>query len=271
MLEQLFRIWCQIGIIGINVINLQAVLVNELNATTAVTDRRCQKCPVRHHAICAALGHHRSGALSDMMVHRHYQRGQQIWGDQDEADFYAIVITGAVKLIKFLEDGREQIVGILFPADSLGSVFSELHQTYAEAVTGTELCCFPRKMFERAMSEHPELEHAMLKRALEDLDHARNWMLALGQKNAMEKVASFLVEMARRSDHSECHYERPTPNHPTFILPINRREIAGYLGLTVETVSRNFTKLKAGGVIRISDWRTIEVCDPERLEAIAAD
>ncbi|MEX0345761.1 MAG: helix-turn-helix domain-containing protein [Rhizobiaceae bacterium] len=234
-----------------------------------VFDRRCETCPVRHHAICSVLENQHCHDLSDIMVHKHFQRGQALWGEEDDAEFIAIVVTGTVKLFKMLSDGRQQIVGLLFPSDCVGRAFSETQQTFAEAATDTELCCFPRRQFEQVLKQHPDLEHALLEKTLNDLDNARNWMIGLGRKTAGEKVASFLSEMARKSELTKCNQHRPPANVPIFMLPLTRVDIADCLGLTIETVSRNFTKLRADGVIKSVDARTIEVCDPEALARLA--
>ena len=233
----------------------------------AFLDRRCETCPVRHHAICSVLESHDCHALSDIMVHKHCKRGQALWSEEDEAEFVAIVVTGTVKLFKMLADGRQQIVGLLFPSDCLGRAFSEKQHTFAEAATDVELCCFPRKQFEHVLKQHPDLEHALLKKTLNDLDHARDWMVGLGRKTAGEKVASFLSEMARKSELTKCNHARPNANVPTFVLPLTREDVADCLGLTIETVSRNLTRLRVDGVIKFIDTRTIEVCNPDALSS----
>ena len=234
-----------------------------------VFDRRCENCPVRHHAICSALDNHGCHALSDIMIHKHYQRGEPLWSEEDEAHVFAIVVMGTVKLFKILANGRQQIVGLLFPSDCVGRAFSETQQTFAEAATEVEVCCFPRQQFENVLKQHPELEHALLEKTLADLDNARDWMVALGRKTAGEKVASFLLQMSLKSELTRCPNDRPTPNYPVFALPLARSEIADYLGMTIETVSRNITKLRVSGVIRLIDGHTIEVCDPDQLARLS--
>lgn len=234
-----------------------------------IMDRRCENCPVRHHAICSVLNNQGCYALSDIMVHKHFVHGQEIWSENDESHAFAIVITGAVKLFKVLSGGRQQIVGLLFPSDCLGRAYSETQRTFAEAATDVELCLFPRQQFERVLRKHPDLEHALFERTLNDLDRTRDWMLALGRKTAAEKIASFLLVMSHKSELTKCTQDRPAPNLPTFVLPLTRSEIADCLGVTIETVSRHFTKLRVDGVIRLINAQTIEVCDPEALASMA--
>ncbi|MCP4941264.1 MAG: helix-turn-helix domain-containing protein [Planctomycetaceae bacterium] len=237
-------------------------------ASDDVLDHRCETCPARHHAICSVLENQHCHALSDIMVHKHFKHGQTLWGDEDDAHVIAIVVAGTVKLLKMLADGRQQIVGLLFPSDCFGRAFSETQHSFAEAATDVEICCFPRPKFEQVLRQHPELEHALLEKTLNDLDRARDWMVGLGRKTAGEKVASFLSEMARKSELTKCTHDRPSPNLPTFVLPLTRGEIADCLGLTIETVSRTLTKLRVNGVIRLINTHTIEVCDPDALAGL---
>ena len=203
------------------------------------------------------------------MVHKHFVKGQPIWNEEDEANVFAIIVSGSVKLFKMMADGRQQIVGFLFSSDCVGSPFSETQHTFAEAATDVELCCFPRQKFERVLRQQPEIEHALFQKTLNDLDSARDLMVALGRKTANEKIASFLLEMSHRSELTKCPHDRPAPNLPTFVLPFARSEIADYLGMTIETVSRKFTELRSSGVIRLIDAQTVEICDPDMLASIA--
>lgn len=203
------------------------------------------------------------------MVHRNYAHGEAIWGEQDEAQTFAIVVSGIVKLTKMLADGRQQIVGLMFPGSCLGRAYSDTQHSFAEAATDIELCCFPRRQFEQVMEEHPKLEHALLEQTLLDLDEAHEWMLALGRKSAGEKMASFLLQMMHKSEQTKCPHVRPQPELPIFGLPLTRGEIADYLGLTLETVSRNFSKLRAAGIINLIDGQTVEICDADALEDLS--
>ena len=232
-------------------------------------DNCCETCPVSHHAVCAVLGDKGSHALSEIMYHKHYARGQSLWSETDETQFVAIVVKGMVKLNKVMADGRQQVVALLFPSDFIGRLFSEEHHTFAEAATEVRVCCFPRKKFERILEQHPELEHELLENKTKDIEKARDWMLALGRMSAIEKVARFIVEMSRKSELSKCVHQQQSSDLPTFELPLSREEIADCLGLTIETVSRNITTLKVKGLINYVDLHTIEICDPNALTRLA--
>ena len=232
-------------------------------------DHACETCPVRNHAICSVLGHQGSHALSDIMHHKHYGRGETLWADMDEAHVIAIVVRGTLKLYKVTADGRQQVVGLLFPSDCVGRPYSEEQLTYAEAVNDVEICCFPRQKFEHVLKQYPELEHELFERTMNDLERARDWMLALGRMKAIERIASFISEVEAKTNLIKCVHNNPPPSRQLIKLPLSRSEIADCLGLTTETVSRNITTLKVTGVIKLVDPHVIEICDPDALAKFA--
>ena len=134
----------------------------------------------------------------------------------------------------------------------------------AEAATDVEICTFPNAAFERLVGEYPGLQQRLFQHTLDELDAARDWMLLLGRKTAEEKVASFLYMLARRSLMTGCVH-KATPGAAAFELPLTRSDMADYLGLTIETVSRQLTRLKTSNVIRLSTNRLIMVPDLDRL------
>lgn len=188
--------------------------------------------------------------------------------DEEPVSYFGNIISGVVKLTKTLHDGRQQIVGVLFPPDFIGRTYSERSPYNAEAATDTTICCFPHASFERLLNDIPDLEHKLFERTLDELDSAREWMVLLGRKSAEEKVGSFLLHIARRADLVGCpHLENS--EIPIFKLPLTRTDMADYLGLTIETVSRQMTKLKSKNIIKIDENRTISVLDIEALETLS--
>lgn len=228
---------------------------------------RCSHCPVRHHAVCGAMDDVQLRKLSQIAHRKHYTAGQTILSDQEPAGFFANVISGTIKLTKTMPDGRQQIVGLLFAPDFLGRAFSKNNPYSAEAANNVEICTFANGAFERLANEYPDLQHKLFERTLDELDAAREWMLLLGRKTAEEKVASFLLMLARRSLLTGCKH-MAVPEKASFELPLTRADMADYLGLTIETVSRQLTKLRAGKAIRIVNNRLIEVPDVEKLSDI---
>ena len=183
-------------------------------------------------------------------------------GDAEPVESYSNVLSGVVKLTKTLSDGRQQIVGLQFAPDFLGRPFKSESDVRAEAATGVSLCSFPKVTVERMMKEAPALEQRLLRQTLKELDEAREWMVTLGRKTAAEKVANFLLLIARNIDPAA-----PSDRKVKFNLPLTRADIADFLGLTIETVSRQLTKLRAERIIQIENNRTITVHDIARLIA----
>lgn len=219
---------------------------------------RCDHCAVRHQAVCGALSDSELSRLNQISRRRVVKAGRTIMSDEDPAEFFANVISGVIKLTKTLADGRQQIVGLLFAPDFVGRAFSANNPYFAEAATDVELCCFPHDGFQRVLKDFPGIEHRLFEQTLDDLDSARDWMVLLGRKTAAEKVASFLLLLARRSTMTGCaHVAAPTV--PQFELPLTRADVADYLGLTIETVSRQITRLKTAGTIRLLDNRIFVV------------
>lgn len=205
-------------------------------------------------------------ALAQIARFRRIPLGQVIWSDHQELTCFAVVVSGVIKLVKTHRDGRQQIVGLLFPADFVGRPYSERYSPIAQATTNLELCCFSKRAFEAVMVEHPSLQNVLLRRALDALDASREWMFLLGRKTAREKVASLLATVAVRFAQANGD-DKPAPL--TFNLPLSRNEIADTLGLRLETVSREIRYLNLRGVIATSGRRKIAVPDLRALTAIA--
>lgn len=219
----------------------------------------CRSCESRHRGVCGALSGEQLVQLSRHSGRRTVEPGTELVGECTQVKSYSNIISGVVKLSKMMSDGRQQIVGLQFAPDFLGRPFREENRVSAEAATEVRVCSFPKAVLEAMMSDTPGLEHKLLEQTLDELDEARNWMLTLGRKTAGEKVASFLLLIATNAfpDNEE--------DHVAFDLPMSRVDIADFLGLTMETVSRQLTKLRKEGVVHISNNRHVEVPDISRL------
>lgn len=229
---------------------------------------QCTHCTVRHRAVCGALRDDELWKLNQISRRRKVEAGQVIFSDEEEAGFFCILLEGVVKLTKTLVDGRQQIVGLLFPSDFLGRAYSGQRSYFAEAATQIELCCFPHDEFERLLKEFPDVEHRLFEHTLDELDSAREWMLLLGRKTAEEKVSSFLLMIAKRLPQIGCLHSKDH-EEVSFELPLSRADMADFLGITIETVSRQITKLKARNLIRVTDNRTITICNMAALSDAA--
>ncbi len=181
---------------------------------------------------------------------------------------FANIVSGVVKLTKTLEDGRQHIIGLLFASDFLGRAFRKDNPYFAEAATEVELCVFPAAGFEKLLIEHPELEHRLFQYTLSELDACQEWMLLLARKKAEERVASFLLMIAKRVPSVGCGHSGNS-EEIRFQLPLSRAEISDCLGLTIETVSRQMTRLKTKGVIELVNYREIVIPCVRALRAAA--
>ena len=206
--------------------------------------------------------------LEDMKYYRSFQAGQTVVWSGDRMDFVASVVTGIATLTQTMEDGRRQMVGLLLPSDFVGRPGRTIVPYDVTAATDLVMCCFRRKPFEDMMATTPHVAQRLLEMTLDELDAAREWMLLLGRKTAREKIASLLTIIARRDTGLK---KRSAKGSISFDLPLTREEMADYLGLTLETVSRQMSALKRDGVIELGEKRRILVPDFDRLSDQTGD
>ena len=224
----------------------------------------CRACEARHRGVCGALSPAQLVNLNKQSTRKRVESGIELIGESQEANTYANIISGVVKLTKMMADGRQQIVGLQFAPDFLGRPFRADSGTTADAATDVNICSFPKAVIDRMIKDTPELEHRLLEQTLKELDEARDWMLTLGRKTASEKVASFLFLIATHINPED------DAESASFELPLTRSDIADFLGLTIETVSRQMTKLRKDGVIQIRNNRHVDVADLTKLAERAA-
>jgi len=228
----------------------------------------CQTCVVRNRAICSALSDAELDALNRMGRRIAIGRGETLIWEGDASALVANVIEGVLKLSTSTADGREQIVGVVYPSDFIGRPFGDTAQHSVTALSDAQLCLFTRPSFDSFAREYPQLQHKLLERTLTELDRARGWMLLLGRKSASERVATFLLDMARRLAETSCS---GADLHERFDLPLTRQQMADLLGLTIETVSRQLTRLRQAGIIDLPDRRAVVILDRAAMEAEAGN
>ncbi|MCU0815882.1 MAG: Crp/Fnr family transcriptional regulator [Cypionkella sp.] len=216
----------------------------------------CADCPIRHRAVCARCESDELARLEQIKYYRSYQAGQTVIWSGDRMDFVASVVTGIATLTQTMEDGRRQMVGLLLPSDFVGRPGRTTAAYDVTATTDLVMCCFRKKPFEDMMTATPHIAQRLLEMTLDELDAAREWMLLLGRKTAREKIASLLAIIARRDASLKL---RSAKGNIVFDLPLTREEMADYLGLTLETVSRQMSALKKDGVIELEGKRHIIV------------
>ncbi|MEZ5777872.1 MAG: Crp/Fnr family transcriptional regulator [Paracoccaceae bacterium] len=228
----------------------------------------CGDCPIRHRAVCARCEADELAALDEIKYYRSFQAGQTLIWSGDRMDFVGSVVSGLATLSQAMEDGRTQTVGLLFPSDFVGRPGRDTAPYNVVATTDLLMCCFRKKAFEGVMTRTPNVGQRLLEMTLDELDAAREWMLVLGRKTAREKIASLLAIVARRD--ASLHLRRAT-GRMVFDLPLTREAMADYLGLTLETVSRQISALKRDGVILLEGNRHVTVPDYNRLLEEAGD
>ena len=222
----------------------------------------CRSCEARHRGICGALPPDELVFLSKHTSKHDFDSGQELVPAGEETATYSNILSGVVRLSKLMADGRQQIVGLQFAPDFMGRPFRKSSEVNVDAATGVRVCSFPRSVLEEIIGRVPALEHRLHEQTLKELDEARDWMLTLGRKSAEEKVASFLHLIA-------AHIDPEREDGPVeFELPLRRADIADFLGLTIETVSRQLTRLRKRGVIEIRNNRTVTVPDLAELSEI---
>jgi CRP/FNR family transcriptional regulator, anaerobic regulatory protein len=218
----------------------------------------CSNCPIRHRAVCSRCDDDELIELNRIKFYKSYVAGQTIAMRGDALNVVASVVSGTATLERAIEDGRTQMVGLLLPSDFIGRPGRATLQYDVTAVTDVTLCCFHRKPFEATLLEIPHLQTRLLEMALDELDAARDWMLLLGRKTAREKISSLLILIVKRSMHPDAT-ELGTPSR--IELPISREAIGNFLGLTIETVSRQFTSLRRDGIIELDGKRSVIISD----------
>ena len=228
----------------------------------------CESCPIRHRAVCARCDADELETLDSIKYYRSFEAGQTIIWSGDQMNFVGSIVSGIASLTQTMEDGRTQMVGLLLPSDFVGRPGRDAAAYDVQATTDVVMCCFRKKPFEDMMNVTPHIAHRLLQMTLDELDAAREWMLVLGRKTAREKIASLLSIIARR-DASVSQKGLSGPF--VFDLPLTREAMADYLGLTLETVSRQISALKKDGVILLEGKRHVTVPDMDRLLEEAGD
>jgi CRP/FNR family transcriptional regulator len=232
-----------------------------VSVSAAARAHGCEHCAARALSICNAMPAENLSLLAAARMHQHAAPGETFLNEGEPATHFFNVVEGAVKVFKLLPDGRRQITGFLFAGDLLGLAFNDTYTYSAEAITPVKLCRFPRRQLERLLDAFPRIERRLLAMASNELAAAQEQMMLLGRKTAHERIASFLLSLARREERHG--------GGASVLLPMTRTDIADYLGLTTETASRVFTSLKKRGYIELEAGGRVLFTDRDGLEEIA--
>lgn len=223
----------------------------------------CQGCGVRDRAVCRVLDCTQLAEFKKMGKEISLHPRQTLFHQGDRANRVFTLTSGCLKLYKLLSDGRCHVAGFVHPGDFLGITLEDNHAFTAEALDEAELCSFPRKAFEDFLDDHPLMERELYKMAAHELSAAHQQQFLLARKTASERLASFFMLLI------EQHKERTDNRSKVVSLSMNRADIADYLGLTKETVSRLFSAMRSDRVIRLQAPGRIEVVNFDRLAQLA--
>lgn len=223
---------------------------------------QCTTCSAREFSVCGALGDADLYKMNALAEHVTLKAGETLTREGDPARHLFNITAGSVRVFKLLPDGRRQIMGFLFAGDLLGLTAGDEFAFSAEAVEDMTACRFKRPAYRALVKDSPALEAALLERANHELAAAHNQMVLLGRKTAQERLATFLLDLPSKDP---ARFDGP--NHVR--LPMSRSEIADYLGLTIETVSRVLTKLKTQGLIQLTSLNDVTIVHPAALRRIA--
>ena len=223
----------------------------------------CETCPVKETAACSVLTQEERDALAAAGRTRTIKRGEMLFAAGDEDAACATLVSGALKVSAYDQDGNEQILALVHPAGFIGELFAPFAHHDVVALTESKLCTFARGDIERAIDDYPALARALLRRSQEDLLATRNLLELTAHASAESRLAALLHDFAAAASQSSCHLARE------FELPLTRGEIANMLGLTIETVSRKLGELEDTGAIVRKGKRGIEISDSALLQDIS--
>ncbi|MDA8253014.1 MAG: helix-turn-helix domain-containing protein [Rhodospirillales bacterium] len=229
----------------------------------------CAACSARPFSVCSAIDDKDMARLAAAAQTITVPAGRCFIEEGDSAEHFFNVTGGTAKLFKLLPDGRRQITGFAGVGHFLGLAVSATYAFGAEAVEPMRICRFARPRLRALLEDFPALEHRLLKVASNELVVAQEQMLLLGRKTARERLASFLVARAEAQAllPAFCAYGG---GHASIVwLPMTRIDIADYLGLTIETVSRTFTRLRADKLIETPTPSEVVIRNHAGLERLA--
>ncbi|WP_269791617.1 helix-turn-helix domain-containing protein [Stenotrophomonas sp. Iso1] len=238
-------------------------------ASSATADgnsaRECLHCSVRHLSVCSALSCDEVQALEQITTSIPVPLGATLARTGEPRTYVYTVTEGALRLVRTLTDGRRQVNGFVLPGDYMGLSGADQHRYDIEAIAESRVCRVPMPQMRDLRQRYPHLERKLLQRACQELDAAQDNALALARLQPPERLADFLLRLAAR----ETALLGRSSNRVS--LPMGRGDIADHLGLTMETVSRTFTKLRQQGLIALPHLNVVEILDSAALQKLAND
>ena len=227
----------------------------------------CAECPALDNGLCQALHDDELSRLGGVTWQRKFPAGHVIHAEGEIPSSFCAVLSGVVKLTKSLPNGNQQIVGLVRNGDFLGRPFGGEARASAVAASEVKLCLFPRASIEALAVQSSAVKDWLFEHVADELEKAQEWIMLLGRMTAEQKIAVFLLTVIRDQRTQEPDAKCP-PAHIRVELPLSRTEIADYLGLTIETVSRQITRLRERKVVTVGNARSMVLHQPELLEAV---
>jgi len=226
----------------------------------------CVSCPIRQIGICAGLDANTLRELRSASRLLHFQAGETIFSQFGECRFFGGIVSGVIKLITNTMDGRQVIVGLLKRGDFIGTSFDRLTRFDHEAVGEVHICAVEKSTIERLMRSHSEIACQILSQVSRQADELQEWLTLFSCRTTIQRLAGYLSAIATG--------EGSTPSAPgqsLLRIPLCRRDLATYLGMTPETLSRNFQSLARKGLLNVLDGQTVELKDLTKLKAMSGN
>lgn len=236
---------------------------NPVVLANSPTPAQCHDCGARHIGMCDALSDADMSFLARVAQRVTVPAGKAFIEEGGDANYFYDLSQGNVRVFKSLADGRRLVTGFMGAGHFLGLALHGKYAFSAEAMNDVQLCRFDRKALQKVFLEFPALESKLLDVATHEMVLAQEQMLLLGRKTALERVASFLMGWADRLEIYSLGNVADTAF--TMALPMNRTDLSDYLGLTIESVSRAFNRLKQDGLISFTDSHEVTVLNAQRM------
>ena len=223
---------------------------------------RCSLCKIKSYSFCRCLNDDDLEIFSKVSFEKKFTDKENIFLQNDPSTHLYNITEGNVKIYQLLDDGRIQIIGFLYPGDFFGTYKNNKYNYSAEAIGNLRVCVFDQRVLDKYMDQNPILAKELLNETSYELTLAQDRMTVMGRLNAIEKIAIFLINISNQR-------KRIGWQSNPISLSMARQDIADYLGLTIETVSREISKLKSSNIIKIISSKQLFINDIEKLKQIS--
>jgi len=222
---------------------------------------RCSLCKIRSYSFCRCLKDGQLKIFSEISSERTHTNRENIFLQQEISTNLYNITEGNVKIYHLLSDGRIQIIGFLYPGDFFGAYKKGKYNYSAEAIGDVRLCVFKQEVLDKYLGKNMNLAKELLHMTSHELTLAQDRIGVLGKMNANERMAKFILNISNQR-------ARIGWQDNPISLPMTRQDIADYLGLTLETVSREITKLKTSNIIKVMNSKQFFISDKNGLMLI---